>query len=294
MRKFFPVEELARDSRFQQMTMRDLMADGRSRYSSSVATGKRNNNRLQPGRPDASEAARAMMHGIFVGEIQALEGAGRTCHDFETNVEAPFALKLDMARQAWDEARHVEISVKLGDWMGAEIGQYAENTVLFEAACSTDPVLRLAGVNRALEGLAIDVFTTMKEFGDIAGDPYLEFCEDWMLADEVTHVKMGSDWLRRVTESDPDRRKKALEFQSVVDKLFSYGGTRSDSEESPIGLARRFRELAGFTDDEVEEIATVSLEALDERKAVVARMHAAQALEEASATGGRSASDANA
>ena len=25
------------------------------------------------------------MHGIFVGEIQALEGAGRTCHDFDTS-----------------------------------------------------------------------------------------------------------------------------------------------------------------------------------------------------------------
>jgi uncharacterized ferritin-like protein (DUF455 family) len=96
-----------------------------------------------------------------------------------------------------------------------------------------------------------------------------------MLADEVTHVKMGSDWLRRVTEHDPERRKKALEFQNVVDKLFSYGGTRSDSQESPIGLARRFRELAGFSDDEVEEIADVSLAALEERKAAVARMQSA-------------------
>ena len=186
----------------------------------------------------------------------------------------PFALKLDMARQAWDEARHVEISVKLSEWMGTEIGQFAENTVLFEAACSTDPVLRLAGVNRALEGLAIDVFTTMKDFGDLAGDPYLEFCEDWMLADEVTHVKMGSDWLRKVTEQDPARRTKALEFQSVVDKMFSFGGTRSDSEESPIGLARRFRELAGFTDGEVADIAEVSLAALNESKAEVSVLRA--------------------
>jgi uncharacterized ferritin-like protein (DUF455 family) len=142
--------------------------------------------------------------------------------------------------------------------------------MLFQAACNADPVLRLTGVNRALEGLAIDVFNTMRDFGDIAGDPVLEFCEDWMLADEVTHVKMGSDWLRKVTATDPERRKKALEFQSVVDKLFSYGGTRSDSEESPIGLARRFRELAGFTETEVEEIADVSLAALNERKAFVA------------------------
>jgi uncharacterized ferritin-like protein (DUF455 family) len=276
--------------------MRDRMGDPRSVVNANSDQSRRSSNRLTPSRPDASDGARSLMHGIFVGEIQALEGAGRTCWDFDTASTAkdaensdtaiPLALKLDMARQCWDEARHVEISVKLSEWMGSEIGQYAENTVLFEAACSHDPVLRLAGVNRALEGLAIDVFTTMKEFGDLAGDPFLEFCEDWMLADEVTHVKMGSDWLRRITENDPERRKRALEFQNVVDKLFSYGGTRSDSDESPIGLARRFRELAGFTDAEVEEIAEVSLQALNERKDAVraARARAADAL--ASASGG--------
>jgi uncharacterized ferritin-like protein (DUF455 family) len=277
VRKFFPVEELARDERFSKITMRARMADPRSALIGSAARGRPASNRLVPSRPDSSDAARALMHGIFVGEIQALEGAGRTCWDFTVD-EAPFALKLDMARQCWDEARHVEISVKLADWMGSQIGQYVENTVLFEAACSHDPVLRLAGVNRALEGLAIDVFTTMKEFGDAAGDPYLEFCEDWMLADEVTHVKMGSDWLRKVTEDDPDRRAKALEFQGVVDKLFSYGGIRSDSQESPIALARRFRELAGFTGEEIDEIAEVSRAALDERKGQAARLQAAAAV----------------
>ena len=160
-----------------------------------------------------------------------------------------------MARQCWDEARHCEISVKLSDWMGTEIGEFAESTFLYEAACNPDPVLRLTGVNRALEGLAIDVFNTMREFGDIAGDPVLEFCEDWMLADEVTHVKMGSDWLRRLTANDPERRARALEFQRVVDKLFSLGGFRGEEDDSPIRLARRFRELAGFDDEEIDEIA---------------------------------------
>ena len=67
-----------------------------------------------------------------------------------------------------------------------------------------------------------------------------------MLADEVTHVKMGSDWLRRLTADDPDRRERALEFQKVVDKLFSFGGFRGEEDDSPVQLARRFRELAGF------------------------------------------------
>jgi uncharacterized ferritin-like protein (DUF455 family) len=148
--------------------------------------------------------------------------------------------------------------------MGSEIGEFSENTFLYEAACNPDPVLRLTGVNRALEGLAIDVFTTMKEFGDISGDPILEFCEDWMLADEVTHVKMGSDWLRRLTLKNPERQKAALEFQAIVDKLFAIGGFRSESEESPVKLARRFRELAGFDADEIDEIARLSEEALHE------------------------------
>ncbi|MGI9646836.1 MAG: DUF455 family protein [Ilumatobacteraceae bacterium] len=272
MRQFFPVQDLARDERFVQTNMAERMADARTALDPERRANKSSRSRstrLTPDRHDASDAARGLMHGIMVGEIQALEGAGRTAHDFEAGDGSgdtiPFELKLDMARQAWDEARHVEISAKLSDWMGTELGQFAENTVLFQAACSDDPILRLAGVNRALEGLAIDVFTQMKEFGDMAGDPYLEFCEDWMLADEVTHVKMGSDWLRKVTEKDPERRAKALEFQQVVDKLFSFGGARGDTEDSPIQLARRFRELAGFSDDEVDKIAEMDHEALEER-----------------------------
>jgi uncharacterized ferritin-like protein (DUF455 family) len=119
------------------------------------------------------------------------------------------------------------------------------------------------------------VFNTMREFGQLAGDPVLEFCEDWMLADEVTHVKMGSDWLRRLTADDPERRAAALEFQKVVDKLFSLGGFRSDEDDSPVKLARRFRELAGFDDAEIDEIADVASQALAEARA---RQEAAEAL----------------
>src|SRR5205085_4773452 len=160
-----------------------------------------------------------------------------------------------------------EMSVKLGEWMGTEIGEFAETAFLYQAACNPDPVLRLTGVNRALEGLAIDVFNTMREFGQSAGDPILEFCEDWMLADEVTHVKMGSDWLRRTTENDPERRERALEFQRVVDKLFSLGGFRGETDENPIQLARKFREMAGFSNDEIDDLSEATVEAQAEAEA---------------------------
>jgi uncharacterized ferritin-like protein (DUF455 family) len=259
MKRMLPVDELARDDRFERIRIEEAIFDPRRAHVD------RSRRAMKPGDTDFPDASRALMHGIFVGEIQALEGAGRTCWDFDIGSGAddvPFELKLDMARQCWDEARHVEISVKLAEHMGSEIGEFAEQTMLYEAACNADPVLRLTGVNRALEGLAIDVFNSMREVGENSGDPILEFCEDWMLADEVTHVKMGSDWLRRLTAKDPERQRNALEFQRTVDKLFSFGGLRGESDDNPIHLARKFRSLAGFTDDEITDLVDVAAEAL--------------------------------
>jgi uncharacterized ferritin-like protein (DUF455 family) len=274
MKRSLPVEELARDARFVRSKLEDTLLDPRNLSPAAQING------LAPTYANASDNARGLMHGIFTGEIQALEGAGRTCWDFETGdgrEQAPFGLKLDMARQCWDEARHVEISCKLSDHMGSEIGEFAEGTTLYQAACNPDPVLRLTGVNRALEGLAIDVFTMMRDFGTVLTDPVLGFAEDWMLADEVTHVKMGSDWLRRLTANDPERQKNALEFQKAVDKLFSFGGFRGENDENPVHLARNFRRLAGFSDDEITDLVDIAAEAYDEARAQQQAMRAEMA-----------------
>jgi uncharacterized ferritin-like protein (DUF455 family) len=98
-----------------------------------------------------------------------------------------------------------------------------------------------------------------------------------MLADEVTHVKMGSDWLRKLTANDKPRQERALEFQRVVDKLFSLGGFRGEEEDSPVRLARRFRELAGFDQSEMDTLAEVAREARDEMQANIQANQAAAA-----------------
>ena len=110
MRTQLPPSDLARDSRFHRINTAQRFDDRRT-------VGAADARRVDPASEDVTERACRQMHGIFVGEIQALEGSGRTAFDYSTD-ETPFALKLDMARQAWDEARHVEISVKLSEWMG--------------------------------------------------------------------------------------------------------------------------------------------------------------------------------
>jgi hypothetical protein len=73
---------------------------------------------------------------------------------------------------------------------------------------------------------------------------------------------MGSDWLRRLTEGDPERRATALEFQRLVDKIFSLGGFRGEDDINPIQITRKFRRMSGFTDEEIDQVRDGARESL--------------------------------
>jgi len=213
------------------------------------------NEPLRPGTGAAQTQLLMRMHGIFVGELQALEGAGRSLWDFP---EAPWEFKMNMARQCWDEARHVQIYEKLLVHCGGYVGMFPESSFLFECACSDDPALRVAGVNRGLEGLACDVFRDMIRYAEETGDETMQQAIDYVLADELTHVRFGSEWVKEFTKNDPARFEAAQNFRRQVDKQFSFGGSRSDREDASIRIAREDRIEAGFTEQELDELATLS------------------------------------
>ncbi|MEM7413402.1 MAG: ferritin-like domain-containing protein [Myxococcota bacterium] len=272
MKRFLPHEELARDVRFKRTNSRNELfrslphdADGIVRVLEEVAPKIRERvegtalepvfDDLGPGFMILTTAAgaaqtvdrtplqlRAQLHGIFVGELQALEAASRTVWDFP---DAPWEFKMNMARQCWDEARHVQIFEKLIDHVGGEVGEFPENTFLYETSCAEDPVLRVAGVNRCLEGLACDAFRALIEYGKANDDDVVAQASDFVLADELTHVRFGSDWVKRFTADDPERATRAKEFQRETDARFAFG-TRS--------VAREERLEAGFTEEELDEL----------------------------------------
>jgi uncharacterized ferritin-like protein (DUF455 family) len=199
------------------------------------------------------EAIRERIHGILVGELQAMEGAGRTVYDFP---DAPWEFTMDMARQVWDESRHVEVYLHLLEHLDGYVGEYPETTILWRCACAEDAAARVAGVNRALEGLACDVFTQLIHIARKIGDPIIEHAVDFVLADEITHVRMGSKWLNELTKGDPERRQRAIQFQETIDERFNLAGNRQDGapETVPISIAAEARKLAGFTDEEIDRL----------------------------------------
>src|SRR5262245_64747632 len=102
MKKMLPESELARDERFVRSKIEDRIFDPRGAKIAARNTGPA---KMATDRPAAAERSRSLMHGIFVGEIQALEGAGRTWFDFDDN-EAAFKHNLEQRRTWWGEARH--------------------------------------------------------------------------------------------------------------------------------------------------------------------------------------------
>jgi uncharacterized ferritin-like protein (DUF455 family) len=234
-------DKLAREERFVRMRARDVA-------QIKVDQG-------EPPFPDLStrESIKERVHGIMVGEMQAMEGAGRSVYDFP---DAPWEFTMDMARQVWDESRHLEIYLRLLEHLDGYVGEYPETTILWRCACAEDAAARVAGVNRGLEGLACDVFNQLVHIARRMGDPILERTVDFVLADEITHVRMGSKWLTRLTEGDPERRRQAIAFQETIDERFNLGGVRQDGdhEEVLISIATEARQLGGFTDEEIQRL----------------------------------------
>lgn len=246
MQKFLAYDKLAREDRFIRM---------RARRVAEI--------RMEQGLPPFPdlrdlESLCDRLHGILVGELQAMEGAGRTVCDFAE--EVPWEFVMDMARQVWDESRHVEIYLKLLEHVGGYAGEYPESTILWRCACAETPEERVAGVNRGLEGLACDVFAQLIRVAQKIGDPVIERAVDYVLADEITHVRMGSNWLRKLTENAPERLKKALEFQLSIDERFNLGGVRGvgQTDEEGITIARDIRREAGFTDEEIDHLVATT------------------------------------
>ena len=110
MEKCIPVDRLARPDNWVVL---------RSRQVREI----REEQGLEGGRPMPfdEETLRSRLHGIYTGELQAMEAAGRTLFDFP---DAPWEFQLDMARQVWDEARHSEIFQRLVEYMGGHPGDY--------------------------------------------------------------------------------------------------------------------------------------------------------------------------
>jgi uncharacterized ferritin-like protein (DUF455 family) len=172
---------------------------------------------------DTAEGKLHLLHDLLNSEYITVERTGRILAEFP---DLPWAMRIDMARQSWDEARHAEIIQRRLEELGGYVGMYPVNFWGWEVDVNRpDPLERLALSNMTFERESSkhvrDWIAKAKKQGDNASVQVLEY----ILADEVTHVQYGLHWVDELTKNDPERRKRVLEYPK---KLLA--------EEHPVGV----------------------------------------------------------
>ena len=213
---------------------------------------------------DMSEAARRQrLHKHMHNEMQSLEMAAQSLADFP---DAPWELRMSLARQCWDETRHTRLLYRRLREIGGRKGEFPVMNYEWSITCMMDSLsARLAIQNRTFEGGEIDLLRHLVKMWRDAGDHATADVLDGVLADEIQHVRFANAWFRRMSKEDPSvllQLAAAVNFLRRVTKAFepkpgeknAAGVDLTGFEHVEMLLNVEDRIRAGFTEREIAEI----------------------------------------
>lgn len=208
-------------------------------------------------------ARRELVHRHMSNEITSLDIAAQCLAEFP---EAPWGLRLELARQCWDESRHVAVLYRRLQEMGGRKGEFPISTFEWNVTCAIDNLPgRLAVQNRTFEAGAMDLVGALIRAVREAGDAETAEVLEGILADEVQHVRFANRWIRKLAEQD---RRVLLElvrgirflsdavarFQEPDSVVNAVGTVIPPAPERIPAVNVEDRRLAEFSEDEIHEI----------------------------------------
>lgn len=212
---------------------------------------------------DMSDASRRnLLHREGNQEVLSLEIAAQSLVDF---LDAPWELRMHLARQCWDETRHARLRFRRLQELGGYKGEFPIINQEWGVVCMLDSLpARLAVQNRTFEGGALDVLRlAMKQWRDRGDDRTADITET-ILADEIQHVRFANQWLKRLAREDPRvllQVAAAMEYaKRAIQALAPQPGDRSMDGVELLHVDHRVqtntddRRAAGFTEEEIAEV----------------------------------------
>ncbi len=210
----------------------------------------------------STEARRERLHRHMHNELGSLEIAAQMLSDFP---EAPWELRMELARQCWDETRHVRALRGRLEAAGGRKGEFPVATLEWRVTCILDTlVARLAVQNRTFEAGQMDLVRRQVEEWREAGDHETAEVLDAILADEIQHVRFANRWVRRHVEQDRRLLMKVVSAAQFLSRAIdpahgAYGSGAPGTAGGPAQIPEinvEDRRLAGFTEKEILEVLT--------------------------------------
>lgn len=198
--------------------------------------------------PDHPEHQNEFLHRQLNEEINSIEMAARNLADFP---DAPWELRMSIARQCADESRHALAFRRLLEARGGWVGQYPVLNFQYRIIIAIDSLIgRLAVANRSFEAGGLDAIQEGINAGHKKNEADFMALFDQQLADEMQHVRFANIWIKRLIDQDGPRAIMAMAravafateaFRQIV------GGDVVVYE-----VAADLRREAGFTDQEID------------------------------------------
>ena len=198
-------------------------------------------------------------------ETGAIEIAARCLVDFP---EAPWDLRMSLARQVADEARHARLLLRRLQELDGCKGEFPVANFEWGVTLMLDNLPgRLAVQNRTFEAGLIDILGTLRNRWREAGDHQTADLLEGILADEVTHVRFANRWIKRLTEEDPRNLLQGGPWRSATwarstgalaarrsARPTQPGTTWTEERRSAPAVNVEDRRAAEFTEEEVDEV----------------------------------------
>jgi len=208
--------------------------------------------------PEDNRATIEFLHRQMNEEINGLEISARNLADFR---DAPWDLRMAMARQCWDESRHIEMFRRAFEARGANVGDFPVLNFQYRILMRIPSLIgRLAVQNRSFEAAGIDAIRNEVDARRERGEDDLVALFDTQLADEVQHVRYANVWIRNLSNAGGPR--EVLDLARAVAIAGEAFQIVAGEAMVSYPVADDVRREAGFTDEEIDRanalVATAS------------------------------------
>jgi hypothetical protein len=183
-------------------------------------------------------------------EMNGLECSAQSLSDF---LDADWDIRMRLARQCADEARHVRMFRRLLHRMGGHVGQFPVMNFQYRIITKASTLVgRLTIQNRTFEAGGLDAVSAVVDQMRDRGDAELMLFFDSQLADEILHVRYANEYIRRQIREDPRMVLRMGSAMTEAAKAFRQvmGSEGTEGVSYPIDQQARLE--AGFSAQEVQ------------------------------------------
>jgi hypothetical protein len=191
-------------------------------------------------------------------EVDSLESCALNLRDFP---QEDWELRLGLARQCADEARHAAMFRRIFESRGGRVGQYPIMNIQYRILANIDSLVgRMAVQNRCFEAGGLDAIKFGIEVAQRQGNKELVDLYQAQHADEIVHVRFANHWIRAATNKDPRAVLHIGAALNMASKAYAWviGSEGAAGTNFPADIDGR--KESGFTDSEIRMAIDLQLQ----------------------------------